>query len=518
LATFDSLRARQSRQAEQPIRNSIQKMLEENPRVRAANHAPVSPGGDYVLYWMTAFRRVSWNHSLDRAVAWSRELGKPLVVLEALRCDYPWASDRFHKFVLDGMVDDANALNRNHVTYYPYVEPEQGAGKGLLSALANRACVVVTDDYPAFFLPRMIEAAASKLAIRLEAVDSNGLIPLSRHEKVYSSAYHFRRFLHGTLQEESIDLPKQRPFAGKRLATLEQLPTEVLSRWGPTDADDLLNCASLFDRLPIDHNVQPVAVKGGRSSGRSALKRFLDTRLPDYGEKRNHPEADATSGLSPYLHFGHLSVHEIVHAVFERREWTPGLIEPAARGRKAGWWGLDENAEAFLDELVTWRELGFNAAEHQPAFDSFESLPEWVQTTLGAHATDIRTHIYSYEQFESGETHDQIWNAAQCQLLQEGRIHGYLRMLWGKKVLEWSPTAQHAFQIMVDLNNKYALDGRDPNSYTGILWVLGKYDRPWAPERPVFGTVRYMSSDNTARKFKLGEYLRRYSPQTDSVS
>jgi deoxyribodipyrimidine photo-lyase len=240
------------------------------------------------------------------------------------------------------------------------------------------------------------------------------------------------------------------------------------------------------------------------------LKRFLDTRLPDYAALRNHPEADATSGLSPYLHFGHLSSQEIAFAVLNRQEWTPDRIEPAARGSRAGWWGLDENAEAFLDELITWRELGLNAARHLPEFESYGSLPAWARETLAAHTPDLREYIYTPDQFALAETHDPIWNAAQRQLVRDGLIHGYLRMLWGKKILEWSPTPQHAFEIMLDLNNKYALDGRDPNSYSGILWVLGKYDRPWGPERPIFGKVRYMSSENTARKFQLDDYLARY--------
>jgi len=493
-------------------------MLPTNERVRAANKAPIKERGDYVLYWMTAFRRASWNHSLDRAIAWSRELNKPLLVLEALRSDYQWASDRLHKFVVEGMVDNAKALKRNNVAHYSYVEPEPGAGSGLLTALANNACVVVTDDYPAFFLPRMIESAARRLPILLEAVDSNGLIPLARHEKVYSAAYHFRRFLHGTLQEEPMDLPKSRPFAGKRLPVLDVLPAEALEKWKPTELEELSGGATLIGSLPIDHGVPPAKARGGRSAGRRALRSFIDTLLQDYGVKRNLPEADATSGLSPYLHFGHLSVCEVAQAVFEQQDWTPDLIEPAAKGRRAGWWGVGESAESFLDELITWRELGFNAARHQPDSDTYGSLPDWAQKTLAAHQSDIRSHVYAHEQFEYADSHDPIWNAAQRQLLREGRIHGYLRMLWGKKILEWSPTPQHAFDIMVDLNNKYALDGRDPNSYTGILWVLGKYDRPWAPERPVFGTVRYMSSDNTARKFKLKDYLRRYSSQKRQVS
>ena len=488
-------------------------MLEiTNGRVRAANNSPVAPHGDYVLYWMTAFRRVSWNFSLDRAVGWARELDKPLLVLEALRCDYPWASDRLHQFVVEGMADNARALKNSRVTYYPYIEESPGAGKGLVRALASRACIVVTDDYPAFFLPRMIQAAAPKIAVLLEAVDSNGLIPLSAHEKVYSSAHHFRRFLHGTLQEESLALPRQRPLAGRRLPALEKLPEDVLQRWHPSGFETASRSTTPLAQLPLDHHVSPGPLRGGRRAAKKALKSFLDSRLHSYCDSRNRPEADGTSGLSPYLHFGHLSAHEIAHEIFKRQEWTPAQIEPAARGRRAGWWGLDENAEAFLDELVTWRELGFNAAKHQKGFDSFESLPDWAQTTLASHGSDIREHIYAYEQFERAETHDQIWNAAQRQLVREGSIHGYLRMLWGKKILEWSPTPRHAFDIMVELNNKYALDGRDPSSYSGILWVLGKYDRPWAPERPIFGRVRFMSSANTARKFKMKEYLDRYQP------
>lgn len=484
----------------------------QNARVRGANRAPVNPAGEYILYWMTAYRRTSWNHSLDRAIAWARELNKPLLVLEALRCDYPWASDRFHRFVLDGMADNTQAFSGNRVAYYPYVEPLHGAGKGLLVALAARACVVVTDDYPAFFIPRMISAAAGKLNVLLEAVDSNGLIPLSNQAKVYSSAHQLRRFVHSTLANDPLDFPRQRPFAGRQLPAPGELPRSVVEKWPPTTLDRLARQDPIPAPLPIDHRVSPTRVSGGQRKAKAALKAFLETGLLDYAALHNHPEAGATSGLSPFLHFGHMSSHEVAAAVLGKQQWTPDRIEPAATGNRTGWWGLDENAEAFLDELIIWRELGFNAAKHQPGFDSYTSLPAWAQTTLAAHTPDIRDHIYTPDQFEQAATRDPIWNAAQRQLLTEGVIHGYLRMLWGKKILEWSPTPRHAFDIMVELNNKYALDGRDPNSYSGILWVLGKYDRPWGPERPIFGKVRYMSSENTARKFRLENYLRRYGP------
>lgn len=479
-------------------------------RTTIANQAPVNPSGEYVLYWMIAFRRTNWNHSIDRAVAWAAELNRPLLVFEGLRCGYPWASQRLHRFILEGMVDNGRALAKPNVSYYPYVEPSPGDGKGLLAELAARACVVVTDDFPAFFLPRMVSSAALALPVMMEKIDSNGIFPLSEHTKVFSAAFHFRHYVHGSLLEDPFDFPRQRPFAGRRLATLDNLPKSVTDRWPPARLETRSAVTSVLEPLPVDDRVPPVSMGGGSRSARRALRGFLDEGLLNYAELRNHPEADATSGLSPYLHFGHLSSYEVLSKILERQGWSPDLLEPAAKGRREGFWGVDANAEGFLDELVTWRELGFSAAKHQPSFDSYRSLPEWAQVTLGAHASDAREHDYALEQFESADTHDQIWNAAQRQLLTEGRLHGYLRMLWGKKILEWSESPQTAFEIMVELNNKYALDGRDPNSYSGILWVLGKYDRPWAPERPVFGKVRYMSSKNTARKFRLQSYLERY--------
>ncbi len=246
-------------------------------------------------------------------------------------------------------------------------------------------------------------------------------------------------------------------------------------------------------------------------AARRSWRRFLEMQLPRYASERNQPEADATSNLSPYLHFGHISTFEVVDELLDHYGWSPEKVEPAARGQRSGWWGLDENAESFLDELVTWREVGFNTAAQCTDYERFESLPNWAHETLDAHRSDVREHVYTSDQFEGAETHDPLWNAAQRQLVRDGHIHGYLRMLWGKKILEWSPTPEQAHETMVQLNNKYALDGRDPNSYSGISWVLGKYDRPWAPERPIFGRVRYMTSKSTARKFKVDNYIEQYS-------
>ena len=188
-------------------------------------------------------------------------------------------------------------------------------------------------------------------------------------------------------------------------------------------------------------------------------------------------------------------------------------VNPKVSGSREGWWGVDENVEAFLDQLVTWRELGLNMCRRRRDDHDFSSLPHWAQETLREHASDPRAHTYSLKRFEEGRTHDPLWNAAQMQLVREGRIHNYLRMLWGKKILEWSSSPRRALKIMIELNNKYALDGRDPNSYSGIFWVLGRYDRPWGPERPIFGKVRYMSSENTARKVSVRNYIESYGPE-----
>ena len=479
-------------------------------RVTAANAGEIAADGAYVLYWMTSFRRAHWNHSLDRAVSWAQQLGRPLLVLEALRSDYPWASDRIHRFILQGMADNAAALRRTRVMYYPYVEESPGAGKGLLSALARHACVVVTDDFPAFFIPRMVAKAAQRVPILIEKVDSNGLMPLCLPAKSFTSAHHFRRFLHSKLGDCLYELPNARPLQGKRLPQCGPLPTEIQDRWPPAELRTLLNDSDGLRSIPLDQSVPPTTAPGGSAAARRILLRFINQRLSRYAEFRNHPEAGATSSLSPYLHFGHISAFEIVQTLLDHQGWSPDRIEPAAAGQRRGWWGLTENAESFLDELVTWRELGFNTCVQLPDFESYQSLPAWARRTLDLHRHDLRTHVYTPDQFEQAETHDQLWNAAQHQLIREGSIHGYLRMLWGKKVLEWSPDPATAHATMVELNNKYALDGRDPNSYSGISWVLGKYDRPWAPERPIFGSVRYMSSANTARKFKINKYLERY--------
>jgi deoxyribodipyrimidine photo-lyase len=478
-------------------------------RIRVAASAPVRAEGSYVLHWMISARRTGWNHGLQRAVEWGQELGRPLLVLEALRAGYRWASIRHHRFALDGMADNRDALAGTGVGYLPYVEDRAGAGSGLLERLAAEACVVVTDDTPVFFLPRMLAAAAERMPVRMEAVDSVGLLPLSAAGRDFTTAYSFRRFLQKTLPDHLEELPLANPLANAGLPPFSGLPAGVGERWPAAPPELLERSGSGPARLPVDQTVGVVEERGGSGSASRRLEGWLGDGFHRYHEARNDPGDPVASGLSPWLHWGHISPHQIFLRVAELEGWNPGRLSTETHGRREGWWGMGEAAEAFLDELVTWREIGHVTAHRVEGHERYESLPGWSRATLEEHSADPRPHVYTYEEFRDAETHDPLWNAAQRQLLGEGRIHNYLRMLWGKKILEWTRSPREALEVMLELNNRYALDGRDPNSTSGIFWVLGRYDRGW-PERPVYGTVRSMTSASTRRKVSVEGYLERW--------
>jgi len=482
------------------------------PRVRAVNAPGLRATGKYVLYWMIATRRTHDNFALDRAIEYAQRLNKPLLVLEALRVAYPHASDRFHRFVLEGMAENALAFDKAGIAYHAYVEPEAGAGSGLLQALAKDAAVVVTDDFPCFFLPKMVDRAGAKLAVRLEAVDSNGVMPIRALDKACFRAFDFRRAVQRSFAEHWAARPAPAPLNRLSLPKLA-FPRAIRERW-PSASDALLGGdVSALAALPIDHHVPVVEQRGGLRAAKKSLAEFVAHKLERYAEERNHPDKSATSRLSPYLHFGQLSAHRVVAAIAEHEDWTASDLGTRARGERGGFWNMHPSAEAFLDQLIVWRELGLNFCAHRADYQSFASLPAWAQKTLSEHRADERPRLYSRAQLEAARTYDPLWNAAQRELLRTGSIHNYLRMLWGKKILEWSKTPEQALATAIYLNDRYALDGRDPNSYSGILWCFGRYDRAWGPVRPIFGTIRYMSSENTAKKLWLTRYLADYGEQ-----
>jgi len=482
-------------------------------RLDVRRDVPPSPEGAYVVYWMFAARRTRHNFALQRAIAWARRLGKPLVVVESLRPDYPWASDRFHRFMLQGMRDQAARFATTPIRYVPLVEPRPGAYRGWQADLARQACVWVTDDSPAFIIPDWLALGMQDTACRFEAVDSCGILPVRAAETVFSTAHAFRRHLHRHLIEHLAHLGVPDPLAD--VTDLPPWPSGgmdfFLARW-PEASPALLDLEpSAFAALGVPVLPGRGLVEGGERAGLARVDHFLAHKLGRYAEDRNEPALDAGSGLSPYFHFGQVAPHELVRRILETSAWSPASVDPRAGGKRDGWWGLPAPAESFLDELVTWREVGFNAARWLPGYDRYETLPAWSRETLDLHRADPRPHLYDLEAFREARTHDPLWNAAQRQLVREGRIHNYLRMLWGKKILEWSATPEEALATMIELNNGYALDGRDPASISGIFWCLGRYDRPWGPVRPVFGTVRYMTSDSTAKKFNVKPYLVQYA-------
>ena len=485
-------------------------------RVRQLNQAKPREGGGYILYWMVSARRTTFNFTLDRAIFWAQRLARPLVVFEPIRVNYPWASDRLHAFVIQGMAAKRLIFSNIPVFYYPYVEPSRDAGKGLLMALAADACLVVSDDYPCFFLPSMQATAAGRLPVPLELVDSNGILPLSSADHAFTAAFHFRRHVQRTLVQYLDKTPQANPLNGLDLPSPKRLLDAVKKRWPPASDEFLSGDLTGLESLPIDHSVPVSPIRGGESAAGLALSKFLKNGLDNYHRAHNEPESEGTSRLSPYLHFGHIAAHEIFHAVMKQENWSVFKLGGKPNGAREGWWGVSEGAEAFLDQLITWRELAFNQCVFRPDdYDRYESLPAWALETLAKHERDPRPHIYSRAQLEAGQTHDPLWNAAMGQLRSEGWFHNYMRMLWGKKILEWSRTPREALGHMIAIMDRWSLDGRDPNAYAGYFWTLGRYDRPW-PERPIYGTVRSMSSDNTARKFPVKRYIAQYASPANS--
>ena len=477
-------------------------------RIRTLRSEPIRGDGEWVLYWMTASRRLSWNFALDRALEIARLTQRPLLIFEALSVSYRWASDRHHQAIIDGMTEHRAETERRGVGYFPYVEPHADAGQGLLDVLTENAVAVVTDDSPVFFTPGLLRAAEKLTGVQVEAVDSCGLLPLRTPGKSYSAAYHFRRFLQKELPAHLSERPNPDPLGTDGIVPFRADLTDISARWPDAAAAGFLEPGGVAS-LPIDHSVGVTDWNGGTATGRRAMERFLDEDLDGYGVNRNHPDRGGASGLSPWLHYGQISTHEVFASVAAQEEWSPLRISDTANGRREGWWGMSAAAEAFLDQLITWRELGYGFAVYEPDYQRYERLPDWARATLEDHLDDPRTHLYSLEEFAAAETHDELWNAAQRQLVHDGVIHNYLRMLWGKKILEWTEHPRHALEIMIELNNRYALDGRDPNSYSGITWVMGRFDRGW-PERAVYGKVRCMTSASTRRKLDVTRYLERW--------
>jgi deoxyribodipyrimidine photo-lyase len=439
-------------------------MKQISERVQLLNDKSANNDGKYVLYWMQMFKRTSHNHALNFAIQQANERKLPLVVYEGLKFYYPWASDRIHTFILEGVEEKRKEFEKLGIRYIFYLQKDENSPKDTVAKLAKDATLIVTDDFPCFIIPKHNAAIVRKAEIPVYAVDSNGVIPMSRFEKEEYAAYTIR--------------PKIKRMLGDYLKSFEE--EKIIVR-----ADDLkIDCAETH----VDHSVKPSHFyHGGTANGRKRLKKFVSEILSNYETARNKPDKDGSSRLSSYLHFGFLSSLEIALAV-------QNVDAPQA------------SKDAYLEELIVRRELSYNFTKFNTNYDSLESLPPWVQQTMRKHSQDQRAPIYSLEQLENFQTYDELWNAAQREMVETGEMHNYVRMLWGKNVIGWTRSYEEAFAILEHLNNKYCLDGRNPNSYAGILWCFGKHDRPWM-ERPVFGTIRYMTSGSTGKKFNSKQYI-----------
>lgn len=481
-------------------------------RVFKRNQHEPNPDGEYVLYWMQINRRFHYNFALEYAVGWANKVNKPLLILEAFSCDYPWATDRTHTFMLQGMEEHTEYARSKEINYFSFVENEPGQYKKLLFDLAANASLLITDEYPVFIMRERNETYSKELVIPYVTVDSNGLIPLGLTEKDPYSAYLFRKIMQENFIEAYTNPPSKDPLDELKNRQKIEITASVTDNL-PIAVEVYQEMDTFISSLNIDHTVKPIEWHGGRAAALGMMGRFVKNALLEYDEKRNHPDEKKTSQLSAWLHFGKISEYEIVKTVLEYQPkgWDLDKIT-YNNGSRRGFFNGDLNIDGFLDEVITWREVGFHFAHHRPDYDRYESLPDWALSTLEEHKEDPREWIYSYEQLASSETHDEIWNAAQTQLREQGIIHNYLRMLWGKKVIEWTESPEQALKYLIDLNNTYAIDGRDPNSYSGIFWCFGRFDRAWQ-EREIFGKLRYMTSDSTRNKVKLKQYLNQFGAQ-----
>ena len=455
-------------------------------RVRVVRDAPLPPRGEYVLYWCTVNQRVPHNHALEAAIALGNRLRLPVVCYHALRPDYPHASDRLHAFVLQGLDELGAAMRARGVPYWLELPRNARQHVPRLARLGKRAAAVVSDWFPAFIIPGHLRGAAKALEIPLVAVDGSCVVPMQRIPEKQVGAYALRPKLRKLWPDYLGKLPPGPDPAHAGVAEQVDL--------GFTPEGDPGRLVGRLDTFDIDHSVPPVAGRsGGRAAALELLRVFVRQQVTRFDEARNQPGQHGQSGLSPALHWGLLFAGEVAQACIEAH----GASQPGVA--------------SFLEELLVRRELGFNYCLHTPVHAQllFTSLPRWAQQTLTAHAKDRREHLYALEQLDRGQTADPLWNAAQRELREEGRIHGYLRMLWGKKILEWSPSPDEALGRLAHLNDRYALDGRDAVSVANFMWVLGLHDRPFQ-ERPVLGKVRPMSSRRTAQKVDLGPYLARY--------
>jgi deoxyribodipyrimidine photo-lyase len=441
----------------------------QEERLAPLNSQPIGKGA-YVLYWMQASQRAECNHALQYAVSLADDLAQPLVAYFGVTDDFPQASERHYRFMLEGLRETQTALrDRGIQMVVRHESPEKGA-----LAFSRDARVLVVDAGYLRVQREWRRHVAERAECPVLQVEGDAVVPVqAASSKEEYSAATLRSKIQTRLSQFLLPLEEREPKSGSLRLDFDSF-----------DIDDTDRALS---ELAIDREVKPVTrFRGGAGEASRYLDDFVAHKLDRYAEARNDPNGDPLSNMSPYLHFGQISPLRVALRI----------LESGSPGR-----------DAYLEELVVRRELSMNYVFYNDHYDLFLGLPNWARKTLQEHRHDWREDLYSLDELEAALTHDPYWNAAQKEMLLTGKMHGYMRMYWGKKILEWSPTPEDAFRAALYLNNRYELDGRDPNGFAGVAWCFGKHDRPWG-ERPVFGKVRYMNSRGLSRKFDADAYAR----------
>ncbi len=449
-------------------------------REQPVENTGVSRAGDFVLYWMRTAVRSDENPALDVAKYLATRLQLPLLVYHGISDDYEYASDRHHRFMLEGARDVQRQLQEQQLSYAFHLTTEDDREPYLLH-LAKQAAWAVTEDMPADPPRRFLQVLLKKTEVPVLAVDTACVVPMQVMGRAYTRAFEFRS---ATAHEYQARVGRQWP---ESKCVPQAFPSGDLP-FRPLDLQQA-DLGDLIARCRIDHAVGPIAgTPGGSTAGYHRWEEFTRRGLVNYARRRNNPLDDGVSRLSAYLHYG--------------------MVSPLRIAREAH--AYDHvGAAKFLDELLIWRELAYGYCYYTANYDQWESLPAWARATLSEHVSDPRPAIYTWEQLARAQTDDPLWNAAQESLLVSGELHNNVRMTWGKAILNWTRTPQEALRLMIDLNHRYALDGREPASYGGLLWCLGQFDRPFQPPQAIFGTVRPRPTVEHARRLDVDRYRQR---------
>jgi len=462
----------------------------QKERIKPLNDEQVQ-NKEQIFYWMQASQRVNYNHALEFAIERANKLNKSLSVFFVLNTDFPEANLRHYQFMLEGLKEIREKLKKRNIKFNVFL----GDPEDIVTKIAEISALIITDRDYLKTTRKWRKNITKNINCPLVQVESNLIVPVEEASpKEEYAAYTIRKKINKKLDYYLEELEKRQikhPSVNKEFNFSNKLENENITKYFKNN-----NLAELTQKLDIDKSIKPVShYKGGEEQAKNYLYDFITNKLDKYHELSNDPTKDYLSHLSPYLHFGQIS--PLLVALEIKEKYSPGQ-------------------EEFLDQLIIRRELSFNFVYYNKDYDqSLKAiLPDWAYTTLEEHKNDLREYIYSKEEFEKAATHDKYWNAAQKEMKITGKMHGYMRMYWAKKILEWTPSPQDAFEISLYLNNKYSLDGRDPNSYAGIAWCFGKHDRAWK-ERKVFGKTRYMNANGLNRKFAADLYVQQIEQLTE---